>query len=314
MGKGVKHHRFRHTAMAAPFEIIVPQGGDIHYAQQAANAAFAEIDRIEDALSRYREASDISQINGLPPQKWAAMGPHSIACLNAAKDLYGRTDGVFDVTIGPLMACWRNKDGAPRPPSPEALAEARQRVGMNLLEIDEAGCRVRVMKEGIRVDLGGIGKGYAADCAAAILKEWEMESALINAGDSTALALAAPPGEAGWMAGVGGTNKDPEGGGRVALCRQALSGSGIDARGRHIMDPNTGVPVIGRVAAWALCPAATTADALSTAFMVMPITAIKAYCARHPDTSAMVAIEENGQTRRRRFGPWRLVDEDGQGA
>ena len=306
---GVKDHRFRHTAMAAPFEIIVPEGGGLAYAQQASAAVFEEIDLIEKALSRFLEASDVSQINHLPADEWARVGHHTIACLKVAAELCARTGGTFDVTVGPLMRCWRNKDGSPRQPSDAELAEARSRVGIDLLELDESEQRVRVKKEGVSVDLGGIGKGYAVDCAAAILTEWEISSALINGGTSTVLALDAPPGEAGWMVGVGGTNQDPEGGGRIALCHKALSGSGTDARGRHIMDPRTGVPVGDKVAAWSLCPSATVADALSTAFMVMPISAIKEYCAKYPDTSGMVAFEEDGQTRRRSFGAWALVGE-----
>lgn len=294
--------------MAAPFEVIVPEGGELQYAQQASSAVFEEIDLIEKALSRFLESSDVSQINHLAADEWARVGHHTIACLKAAAELYARTGGEFDVTVGPLMAYWRNKDRSPRQPSAEELAEARSRVGMDLLEIDESEHRVRVKKEGVIVDLGGIGKGYAVDCAAAILKEWEISSALINGGTSTALALDAPPGEAGWMVGVGGTNQDPEGGGRIALYHKALSGSGSDARGRHIMDPRTGAPVRDKVAAWALCPSATMADALSTAFMVMPLAAIEAYCTKYPDASAMVAFEEDGQTRRRNFGVWDLVD------
>jgi len=301
-------HRFRHAAMAAPFEIIVPEESDLKYAQQASAAAFAEIDLIEQALSRFLESSDISRINHLVAGEWARVGHHTIACLKAAADLFVRTDGVFDVTIGPLMGCWRNRDGSPRQPTDDELAAARSCVGMDLLELDESEHRVRVKKAGVRVDLGGIGKGYAVDCVADLFKEWELSSVLINGGESTALALDAPPDEAGWMVGVGGTNADPEGGGRIALCHRALSGSGIDARGRHIMDPRTGAPVRDKVATWALCPSATSADALSTAFLVMNMAAIEAHCARYSDTSAMVAIEDEGQSRRRRLGAWTLVE------
>ena len=292
--------RFAHNAMAAPLEILVA-GEDPEYAQQAAAAAFEEIDRIEQDLSRHRDTSDVARINQLSPNHPVRVGPHAFACLKAAAEIHADTAGVFDVTIGPLMACWRNPDRSLRRPSDEELAEARGRVGMHLVVLDDTAHTVAVKVEGVVVDLGGIGKGYAADCAARLLAEWEIGAAFISVGSSTVLALDPPPGKPGWAVGAGGIGDEPHTQ-TVHLRNRALSGSATRVKGRHIMDPRTGRPAAAAIATWALCPKATTADALSTAFMVMRPEEVERYCERHPDTAALLVLDAPGGPRRVRFG------------
>ncbi|MCX5759858.1 MAG: FAD:protein FMN transferase, partial [Candidatus Hydrogenedentes bacterium] len=152
-------HRFSHQAMASPWDIHVVYG-DAVYAEQAAQAAFAEVDLIEREISRFIATSDVAQINNLALDMWARVGEHAIECLKASARVSADTGGAFDVTIGPLMACWRNPDRSPRTPSDAELAEARARVGMRLVEVDEKERRVRARASGVQVDLGGIGKGY----------------------------------------------------------------------------------------------------------------------------------------------------------
>lgn len=155
------------------------------------------------------------------------------------------------------------------------------------------------------IDLGGIGKGYALDRAAEILREWSIESALIHSGGSTALAIGAPPGEKGWPIGVGGDHESLGAVGRILLGSGAVSGSGTEQQGAHIIDPRTGCPVTGNRSAWARCSCAAEADALSTAFMIMAPPEIEAFCAAHRDVAAMTVIEHpSGGGSVFRFGPW----------
>jgi len=299
----IKFERAAHEAMATPFEVFIA-ATEPTLARQAANAAFAEIDRIEQALSRYVQSSDISRINHLAKGQATPVSECTFECLKAAARVHRETGGAFDVTIGPLMACWRDKDESLRQPGEEELAAARARVGMNLIELDEAEQTVRVKVSGVQVDLGGIGKGYAVDQAAVFLEEWGIEAALVSAGGSTVRAMDAPPGAPGWPVGVGGVGNQPHAPHELELCNKALSGSGVHVRGRHIMDPRTGRPTRGKVATWALCPTATVADALSTAFMVMTPEEVEAYCRKHLDTSAMLVLEGDIDQERRRFGEW----------
>lgn len=296
-------HRFSHQAMASPWEILVAYD-DAIYAGQAAQAAFEEVDRIEREISRFVATSDVAQINNLAPGVWARVGEHAIECLKAAERAHADTGGAFDVTIGPLLACWRNPDRSPRTPSDAEWAAARARTGMRLIEVDMQERRVRVHAAGIQVDLGGIGKGYAIDRAAEILKEWDIGSGLINAGDSSVYGYGRQPGQDGWPVGVGGVGEETAAPYRLLLRGQSLSGSGVQVRGRHIMDPRTGRPAPGKRAVWALHPSATTADALSTAFFVMKPEEVAAYCRLHADTSAMLVLE--GGDERLQYGRWTL--------
>lgn len=295
--------RFAHEAMATTFEVIVA-GETAEYAQQAAAAVFAEVDEIERALSRFIDTSDISQINHLSPGPWAKIGDYTFECLKAAARVHAETNGAFDPTIGPLMKCWRNPDKSMRHPSDAELAEARARVGMSLIELDEGGRRVRVKKEGVQLDLGGIGKGYACDRGREVLKDWSVKTALVNGGDSSALAIGAPPGKDGWPVGVGGVGGEHPAPFTLYLRDRSLSGSGMSAKGRHIMNPHTGRPIEDKDAAWSLHPSAAVADGLSTAFTVMTPEEVERYCRDHPDTSAMLAVNTPEGRRLLRFGDW----------
>lgn len=295
--------RFSHEAMASPWSIHIVDD-DAAYAEQAARAAFGEIDLIERQISRFNATSDVTQINNLGPDIWAPVGIHTLECLKVARRVNTDTAGAFDVTVGPLMACWVNPDRSARTPSDAELAAARGRVGMRLLEVDEEGRRVRVRVAGVQVDLGGIGKGYAVDQATAILKEWDIKSALVNGGDSSVYGFGESPGRDGWPVGVGGVGAEPEAPYRIVLKDQSLSGSGVQVRGRHILDPRTGRPAAGKRAVWALHASSTVADALSTAFFVLKPEDVAAYCRSNPGASAMLVLE--GSDERLRYGTWNL--------
>ena len=298
--------RFSHEAMATTFEILVVHE-DERYARQAAAAAFDEVDRLESELSRFRENSDITRINNLPAHQPLQVGLDAFECLRLSVRMYAETHGAFDVTVGSLIRCWRNKDGTPRSPSPEELNLARLRTGANLLHLDEREHTVRLSAGGVQVDLGGVGKGYAVDRVAELLREWDIDTALVSGGYSSVLALDAPAGTNGWPL----TLSDPDDRERILarprLRARSLSGSGVQ-KGGHIISSRTGRPIEGRRAAWASAPDAGTADALSTAFMIMSPDEIKRYCLLHPDAVAMVILQERDKETPKetilRFGDW----------
>lgn len=247
-------HRFAHDAMATTFEVVIA-GEETRYAEQAAAAVFAEIDRIENHLSRFHACSDVSQINRLKPGESMRVGSVVFECLEIASRINTETGGAFDVTV-----------------------------------------------PAVQLDLGGIGKGHALDQAAEILKDWSIDSALIHGGTSTALAIGGIS-DGGWPLGVGGewgrADKKADGGSeKIVLKDAALSGSGTEVKGHHILDPRTGRPASGHLATWVVCPSAAVADALSTAFMVMGTSKVERYCASHPEVSALVVVKESEQVPR----------------
>lgn len=246
--------RFAHQAMNTEFEIFcVHPDGD--YAQQSCWAAFDLLDRLENDLSRFIPNSDISRINALAAGESARVSRWTMQCLELARQAYDETRGAFDISLG---------------------------TGIERLQLSPRDCRVTA--GGIRLDLGGIGKGYALDRMAEVLAEWDIHQALLHGGHSSVLALDAPPQLDGWPLTMGERT--------VAARRRAFSASGIRTQGDHIVEPRTGRPVSGRVAAWVSLeldgspsPSAV-AEAFSTAFMVLPAAEVDAIRARHPGMEA----------------------------
>jgi len=290
--------RFSHEAMATTFELLIVHE-DKRYAGQAAVAAFDEVDRLELELSRFLENSDVTRINNLSANQPLQLGLDTFECLKIAVQVYAETNGAFDITIGTLLKCWRNEDGTPCKPSPSQIDLARLHTGTNLLQLNEA--------EHTIIDLGGIGKGYAVDRVAELLRDWSIDVALISGGYSSVLALDAPPGKKGWPLTLTNPAGRKEILARPFLQKAALSGSGVQ-KGGHIIDPRTARAVEGRCAAWSSASNAATADALSTAFMIMGIDEIKQYCSLHPNTLALVIIDEEDEKQTEetilRFGAW----------
>ena len=298
--------RFSHNAMATTFEIFIVHS-DTHYAQQAAYTAFDELDRLEAELSRFVENSDISRINTLVANQPLVIGLETFECLQLCARIYADTDGAFDVTIGSLLACWRDVDKTTGTVSEEQLNQARQHTGMHLVKLDEDQHTVQLLTGSVQIDLGGIGKGYALDRMAKLLNHWDIDTALISGGASSVLALKPPPATKGWPITLGSPYNSKQTLAGLCLQNRALSGSGLQ-KGRHIIDPRTAKPVEGKLAAWASAAGAATSDALSTAFMVMAPEEVEQYCSNHPDTLAMLVIagqdKDSQQGKILRFGLW----------
>jgi thiamine biosynthesis lipoprotein len=279
-----------HRAMATMFEIITPEADQA--ARGAAEAAFVEIDRMERLLSRFMPYSDISRINASEPGKAVVVEVEAAECLLAAKRMWQRTGGAFDVTAG----------------SPAAPGGGKAAAGMRRIAIDDDNMTVTRLDAGVRIDLGGIGKGYALDRAADLLGEWGVGSALLHGGTSTVRAIGHRPGRDGWLADLRNPSDDQETLGAVMLRDCSFSGSST-AVSRHIIDPRTGKPVGAGRAAWAVAPDATTADALTTGMCVMDDEEIKRFAKANPKLSFVIGRLVGGKWRLEEFGPKMLVGE-----
>lgn len=253
--------RFSHEAMATVFEVIV-EHADARYAGQAAHAAFELVDRLEQELSRFRPNSDVSRVSALRAGDTARVSPDTMECLLIARHLFELTAGAFDVSLG---------------------------TGLDRLELDEVGLAVHARADGVRLDLGGIGKGFAVDRMAALVEEWGLERALVHGGRSSVLALEPPRERDGWALDLRAPGAEAAGPvARVAARQTAFSASGT-LKGEHILDPASGRAVAGR-AVFVLLPRsreqglapAAVADALSTAFMVLETARIEALVRQNP--------------------------------
>jgi thiamine biosynthesis lipoprotein len=279
-------HRFTHPAMATIFEIFI--GDQEHtYSAQAAQAAFNELDLLEQELSRFIENSDIFRINQLKKNQSTIVGPDTFACLQACQVIFDETGGAFDISAGPLIKLWKEKERIDEEISNAHIKDELDRMGSEKLEMDPAAHRITLLADHVELDLGGYGKGYALDRMAEILQDWDIGTALLHGGRSTVLALESPENQDGWPLSISDP-LDPQTLLETRLLRQnALSGSGIQ-KGSHIINPYTGYPVKDRLAAWAGSRSAALSDALSTAFMIMEITAIRDYLSLHNDCSGLI--------------------------
>jgi FAD:protein FMN transferase len=270
-------HRFSHEAMATRFEITLVHE-DAAAAAGIAREVWDDMDALEQQLSRFISHSDIGRLNGSEAGRVVDVHEAAMDCLAYGKEIWEQTGGAFDVTIGPLYAVLRSRDGTPRKATRDELECAKARCGFHLLHLDPEEFTVIPRADNMLIDLGAIGKGYALDQAALLLRERHgITNALLNAGTSTVLGLGSMPGKDGWLVRAGA----PE---PFALRNEAVSGTGFQVKGAHIVDPRTAKLVnMSRTIRWSVAPNATLADALSTAFMVMTKKEITAFCRDYPE-------------------------------
>ena len=299
-------HRFYHEAMATTFEIIIA-ADDASYAQQAARAAFDRLDILEQQFSRFISNSDISRINILTSNQPLKLSLEAFEVLLLSRRISAETNGAFDVTIGLLYDCWQAKDKISIALCQEDLTWTRAHTGMNIVKLDEAEHTVQLLTTPVKIDLGGIGKGYAVDQMAKLLRDWSIDTALIHSGGSSVLALEGPAGTNGWPVTISNPENRKQILAYLCLKNRALGGSGLQ-KGQHIIDPRTGRPASQKCAAWSCAGDAATADALSTAFMVMSPEQIRQYCLAHLDKLAMIMTEKKDkqtpEDRILRYGCW----------
>jgi thiamine biosynthesis lipoprotein len=286
--------RIARNAMATRFEIWL-QGGDAASLRGAGEEALDEIERLDAQLSLYNPSSELSRVNSRAWQQPVRVEPALFHLLQQAKTLSEETQGAFDISIAPLMDCWGFMREKGNMPDERQIQSALNCTGMKQVILDEGNGTVRFEKQGMRLDLGAIGKGYAVERAADILREAGIESALLHGGASTVYALGSPMNEPAWRVAV----EKPDAARKhaqlsphsvsdlinnpddllavIPLRNESLSvsavwGRSFESNGRllgHVMDPRSGHPVSNAMMAAVAMPSATESDALSTALLVL---------------------------------------------
>ena len=281
-------------------------------AQSAAKAAFARIEALENAMSDYRPSSEINRLCRDAVHRPTPVSPDLFRVLLRAREIAERSGGAFDPTIGPIIALWRKARKEGRLPPIADLEAARARVGWQYIALDRRHRTVTLTKEGMRLDLGGIAKGYTCDAALEVLKRHGIQSALVEMGGDIVVG-AKPPGTAGWRIQTGpvlqvygdGVDDSPHGAddGVLTVANCAVSTSGdteqfvefAGVRYSHIVDARTGLGITSRFAVTVIAPRGELSDGLSTAVSAMGPEAGLRLVERYPGVRCFIRTAEPPQ-------------------
>ncbi|GIW82647.1 MAG: FAD:protein FMN transferase [Gemmatales bacterium] len=295
--------RAERRAMATSFQIFLPTRYQLGL--KACEAAFDLIDRIEKQLTVFRDDSEVSRLNQRAGREEVPVSNSLFQLLTLAQTLSAETMGAFDITTGALTKAWGFYRRAGKVPPPEERQSALSRTGMSFVRLDPAKRTVRFERSGLELNFGSIGKGYALDKAARLLRQhWKISSGLLHGGRSSVYAIGNGPGDQrGWEVGIQHPWRPGERLAVVRLRQRALATSSatyqhVEFQGRklgHLLDPRTGWPAEGMQSASALAPTAAEADALATAFFILGVDETKKYCEQHPAIGAVLLPE--GETR-----------------
>lgn len=297
--------------MGTLFRIVLyaPTGAD---GAAAARAAFLRIGELDRLLSDYHPESEAMRLSQEPVDTAVPVSEDLFALLQRSQVLAAATDGAFDVTLGRLTQLWRASRRTGSLPGPEALASARQASGHTLLRLDPAGRTVAFLRPGLRLDFGGIAKGYAAQAALAVLARHGITQALVAASGDLALGDP-PPGRSGWSVDLApfGPSSGPSH--RLVLARVGVSTSGDTeqsltingVRYSHLIDPATGLGLTRAAAVTVVAPGAALSDALATACSVLDPTRLPGLVAGWPEPVHVILHQRqsDGTIQVATFGP-----------
>jgi thiamine biosynthesis lipoprotein len=273
----LQRFEFSEPQMGLPFRIVL-YAPDKPAAETAARAAFDRIQRLNAILSDYEDDSELSRVSRSSGSGTAVRVSDELwFVLKRAQKLAERTDGAFDVTVGPVVSLWRKARREKKLPDAARLTQALQAVGHRKLRLDSVSHTAELLAPRMRLDLGAIAKGYATDEALKVLRRRGIMRALVAGGGDMTLGDP-PPGKKGWrieIAPLDATNAPPAG--FVLLANAGLATSGDvfqhveigGTRYSHIVDPRTGIGLADHSLVTVIAPDGLRADSLATAVSVL---------------------------------------------
>jgi thiamine biosynthesis lipoprotein len=298
-------HRFEavepHMGTLVRITLYAP---DERSAGYAFRAAFDRIGDLDSTLSDYRPGSELNRVTRTAVGGAVPVSEDLFAVLRASQDLAEATAGAFDVTQGPVIRLWREARKTRRVPDPAAVQAAAKRSGFRKLHLDAARRTVKVDVEEMALDVGAIGKGYAASAAIEVLGRLGVRSALVAVSGDLAFSDA-PPGRAGWRIRVH-ADEAPLAGvpGIVELTHAAVSTSGgseqhVDIDGRrysHVIEPSSGIGLVDDLTVTVIARHGLDADGLDTAVSVLGPRRGLAFIESRPDAAALIIHRTSGGT------------------
>lgn len=276
-GPPEQRYAFSQPQMGVPFRIVL-YAPDAAVAEAAARAAFARVKQLNDLLTDYDTDSELNLLSRTSGEGRAVpVSPDLWRVLERSQDLARRSDGAFDITVGPFVSLWRKARWEKRLPNPTRLAEVRAAVGHEKMVLDPERRSACLLVPNMHLDLGGIAKGYAVDAALAVLRERGLRRALV-AGSGDIAVGDPPPGRRGWRVQIASLDVTNAPSARfVVLAREAIATSGdvfqrVEIGGNrysHIIDPRTGIGLTDHSLVTVIARDCTTADSLATTVSVL---------------------------------------------
>lgn len=294
-GGELKRYEFTGTEMAVPIKLLFYTNSS-ETANAAANTVFRRIHYLNTVFSDYQGTTEVRRLcdNAVPGEP-VRVSPELFDVLSYSREISNHSHGAFDVTAGPLIKLWRRARRREVLPLPERLNEVRDAVGYQNIILNPDRQTVTLKKKQMRIDLGGIAKGYAIDAALRVLREYRITRALVDMGGDMALG-GPPPGKPGWTVGIAGFEPDSPPRMLLSMANTAVATSGdqlqfVEIGGKrysHLIDPRTATPLTDHSMVTVIAPTAMQADALASAVSVLGPEEGIALIDRLPGTAAFI--------------------------
>jgi thiamine biosynthesis lipoprotein len=298
--ENLSRYAFERPEMGVPFHVVL-YAADREVAREAALAALNRVRELNDIFSNYEYDSEISILNrSAGSGQRFTVSAELWEVLIAAQTLAARSEGAFDVTVGPYANLWRRARRRGEMPRPDLMARAQAAVGYDKLDLDPRTRTVELPLENMRIDLGGIAKGYALDQALRVLESRGIRRALVEGGGDIVVGDA-PPQRPGWRAELSALDSANTSAKTFLLLQnQAIATSGDTAqhvvihgvRYSHIVDPRTGLGLTNQSQVTVIAPDGLTADSLATTLSVLNPEAALEFVREMPGVDAAVARQK----------------------
>lgn len=271
-----------------------------YLANGAAEAAFRTFAKLEKTMSSYDTNSELMRLCREPSGQPVHVSPELLEIIQKSVKVAKETDGAFDITVGPFIRAWRTARKTHVLPTPEQIAELRKSVGYEKLRLDARHQTVTLLAPDMELDLGGIGKGFAADKAMLAMKKWGVTRALVAASGDIAIGDA-PPGRPGWKVGIQALDGAPSDLARTVVLHNAgVSTSGDTEqnvlingiRYSHIIDPKTGLGMTNHIQTTIIGPNATATDGLDTPTAILGLERSMKLIDSKPGLAALIVTSD----------------------
>ena len=304
----VKSHRyeFSHKSMGTIFRIICYTDQE-DMAKQKSVEAFKRIDELNYIMSDYLPDSELNRLSRSSGSgEYIQVSPDLLKVIRTGQEWAEKTNGIFDITIGPYSQLWRRAGRKDRLPTPEQINNASERVGFENIHIDPDNGTVMLGKEGMQLDLGGIAKGFAVDEIYNIFNNAGINQLLIDGGGDIRTGDA-PPGKKGWKLVLENLQEDNQ---VMYATNTSIATSGdlyryvlIDSvKYGHIIDPRTGYGVTIPRTVTIQASNCMEADILASTLSILGAKDRSGFLNDMPDVKAIIVEEEGGKLRRHEIG------------